>query len=203
MNPEDALSLLDWKRQIFALYERVRNTRDSREAWTDWCTTRDQLFKNHPQSPIPVVSRDSYQGIPVFDYREDLRLTGKLRRAEPAEIEIPDSDGGAIHFTRFAQVHLEIGSVEMSLDIFWLLGYGGGIFLPFRDTTAGTSTYGAGRYLYDTVKGADLGGSGNTLVLDFNFAYNPSCSYDTRWVCPLAPTGNRLDTAIEAGERIQ
>jgi uncharacterized protein (DUF1684 family) len=73
--------------------------------------------------------------------------------------------------------------------------------VPLRDATAGTTTYGAGRYLLDTVKGADLGMEGDRLVLDFNFAYNPSCAYDPRWVCPLAPPPNRLDVAIEAGER--
>ncbi|HEX2293734.1 MAG TPA: DUF1684 domain-containing protein, partial [Actinomycetota bacterium] len=80
-------------------------------------------------------------------------------------------------------------------------GYGGGLFLPFRDATSGRSTYGAGRYLYDTIKGADLGAEDGRLVLDFNFAYNPSCAYDPRWACPLAPPSNRLDVAVEAGER--
>ena len=62
-------------------------------------------------------------------------------------------------------------------------------------------TYGAGRYLLDTVKGSDLGSERGRLILDFNFAYNPSCSYDPRWVCPLAPPGNRLPIAIRGGER--
>lgn len=202
MNPDDALSLLDWKRKIFALYERVRSAPESREAWTDWCATRDQLFKRHPQSPIPESERHNYRGVPVFDYREDLRVSGEIRRAEPTEMQISDSGGTTIVFTRFARAHFALEETEMSLDVFWLSGYGGGIFLPFRDATAGTSTYGAGRYLYDTVKGADLGGSRDTLVLDFNFAYNPSCSYDARWVCPLAPPGNHLALAIEAGERM-
>ena len=74
------------------------------------------------------------------------------------------------------------------------------MFLPFRDATSGKSTYGGGRYLLDTAKGADLGGDGATLRLDFNFAYHPSCHYDPQWVCPLAPLSNRLTVAIEAGE---
>ncbi|HEX2196540.1 MAG TPA: DUF1684 domain-containing protein, partial [Actinomycetota bacterium] len=90
---------------------------------------------------------------------------------------------------------------DAALDVFWISGYGGGLFLPFRDATSGASTYGAGRYLYDTIKGADLGTEDGKLVLDFNFAYNPSCAYDPRWACPLAPPGNVLDVAVEAGER--
>ena len=89
----------------------------------------------------------------------------------------------------------------MTLELYWIEGYGGGLFLSFRDATAGSETYGAGRYLLDTVKGADLGASGGRLVLAFNFAYNPSCAYDPRWVCPLAPTANSLPLAITAGER--
>jgi uncharacterized protein (DUF1684 family) len=54
----------------------------------------------------------------------------------------------------------------------------------------------------DTVKGSDLGvDADGRLVLDFNFAYNPSCSYDPRWSCPLAPPANRLAASIRAGER--
>jgi hypothetical protein len=54
----------------------------------------------------------------------------------------------------------------------------------------------------DSVKGADLGLESGRLVLDFNFAYNPSCSYDSRWACPLCPPPNRLSTPIRAGERV-
>ncbi len=86
----------------------------------------------------------------------------------------------------------------------WMRGYAGGLFLPFRDATNGHETYGAGRYLLDTAKSADLGPGGEpgTIVLDFNFAFQPSCAFDPRWSCPLAPPANRLDLRIEAGERI-
>jgi uncharacterized protein (DUF1684 family) len=99
--------------------------------------------------------------------------------------------------TRFA--HARFGGHE--LELFWLEAYAGGLFLPFRDATSGRETYGAGRYLLDTVKGADLGASDGRLLLDFNFAYNPSCSYDPRWSCPLAPPPNRLAIPVRMGER--
>jgi hypothetical protein len=86
--------------------------------------------------------------------------------------------------------------------VYWLAGYGGGVFIPFRDATSGTATYGGGRYLWDSVKGADLGSVGDELVLDFNYAYHPSCTYDPQWSCPLAPRDNWLDIPIEAGERL-
>ncbi len=98
-------------------------------------------------------------------------------------------------------VRFALAGREHTLSAFWLDQYGGGLFLPFRDATAGTSTYGGGRYLLDTAKSADLGTEEGRLVLDFNFATHPSCVHDPRWSCPLAPPGERLDVAIEAGER--
>jgi hypothetical protein len=69
-----------------------------------------------------------------------------------------------------------------------------------KDALAGAETYGGGRYLIDTVKGADLGGDGRWLVVDLNFAYNPTCAYDPAWACPLAPPGNVLSARVRAGE---
>src|SRR5207302_1076236 len=103
---------------------------------------------------------------------------------------------------RFGRACFDLDGSPQMLELFWLEGYGGGVFLPFGDTTSGHETYGGGRYLLDTVKGSDLGEDGGRLVLDFNFAYNPSCSYDPRWACPLTPASNRLATAVTAGERM-
>ena len=103
---------------------------------------------------------------------------------------------------RVATAHFELDGRPQTLEVLWLDAYGGGLFLPFRDATSGSETYGGGRYLLDTVKGADLGGADGRLLLEFNFAYNPSCVYSARWACPLTPPANRLDVAIRAGERL-
>src|SRR5437667_181316 len=86
------------------------------------------------------------------------------------------------------------------LDVWWLASYGGGLFVPVKDALAGTQTYGGGRYLIDTAKGADLGGDGRRLIADLNFAYNPSCAYDPAWACPLAQPSNTVAVALKAGE---
>jgi uncharacterized protein (DUF1684 family) len=113
-------------------------------------------------------------------------------------------EGEPTRFSRIGFVRPVIRGEEVSLAVYWLEGYGGGLFLPFRDALAGDATYGGGRYLLDTVKGADLGaGPDGRLVLDFNYAYNPSCAYDPRWSCPLAPAENRLAVPVEAGERMR
>jgi uncharacterized protein (DUF1684 family) len=185
------LTLLDWKRRVFALYAEVRAADDPEAAWQRWCDERSELYARHPQSPR-LGATPSY-----FPYDPRLRYIAAVRAAEPAAIEIAGSAGSVTRFTRFAVAEFD----GAALELYWLDAYGGGVFLPFRDETSGRETYGAGRYLLDTVKGADLGGDGDALVLDFNFAYNPSCAYDDSWACPLAPPANRLARRIEAGER--
>jgi hypothetical protein len=181
------LDLLDWKRRIFAVYAEVRAA-EPPAGWERWRAVREQLFRDHPQSPSP-----GYKSLAYFEYDPAFRF---LAEVEPAEEEAIEIDG--FPFRRFAVARFELGA----LDLYWLEGYGGGLFLPFADATRGTETYGAGRYLLDTVKGADLGMEGGGLVLDFNFAYNPSCSYDDRWACPLTPPANRVSMPIRAGERL-
>jgi uncharacterized protein (DUF1684 family) len=203
----ERLDLLDWKRRVFELYASARKADDPRGAWERWRAARDDLFAHHPQSPLLPEAKPAFQGLPYFAYDPSYRVPGEVLAAEPQHFEIATSGeepGGSYGFTRFATVAFELAGRPCTLDAFWLDGYGGGLFLPFRDPTSGHETYGAGRYLLDTVKGSDLGaGTDGRLVLDFNFAYNPSCSYDPRWVCPLAPPGNRLAVPVEAGERFE
>jgi uncharacterized protein (DUF1684 family) len=201
MSGAEALDLLDWRRRIAALYAEVRAEPDARRAWQTWRATRDAMFASHPQSPIPAGERTSFGGVDYFEYEPDARVLAEVSPTDPHKYEIATSGDGTYSFTRFAVANFEIRAQALALEVYWLDGYGGGLFVPFRDATGGQTSYGAGRYLLDTVKGADLGSDGDMLIFDFNFAYNPSCSYDPKWVCPLAPPPNRLDVPIEAGER--
>jgi uncharacterized protein (DUF1684 family) len=195
------LDLLDWKRRVFELYADVRATPDPEEAWRDWRTVRDNLFRTHPQSPLTAEAHEGFSGLRYFAYDAALRVLADVEPAEDEAREIAGSAGSSTLFRRFGRARFELGGSPQTLELYWLEGYGGGVFLPFGDTTSGRETYGGGRYLLDTVKGSDLGGDGGRLVLDFNFAYNPSCSYDPRWACPLTPPANRLEVAVRAGEK--
>jgi hypothetical protein len=186
---------------VFALYAEVRAEHDPERGWRHWREVRDELYRAHPQSPLPAEKRAGFDGLPYFDYDPTLRVLGAVEPAERERREIATSGEAPYAFTRFARARFELGGAQQTLDLFWLEGYGGGLFLSFADSTSGTETYGACRYLLDTVKGADLGERDGRLVLDFNFAFNPSCAYDPRWVCPLAPPGNRLAVPVRAGER--
>ena len=192
--PRVALELLDWKRRVAEVYAHVREA-EAEDGWRAWCDERESLFATHPQSPAPGA-RPRY-----FDYDPAARVLGEVTPAPAEELRLPVSRDEEVVAIRTGRVEFELEGQAAALDLFWISGYGGGLFLPFRDATSGTTTYGAGRYLYDTIKGADLGTEDGKLVLDFNFAYNPSCAYDPRWACPLAPPANRLEVAVHAGER--
>jgi uncharacterized protein (DUF1684 family) len=196
------LTLAGWRREVAAMYGEVRNASDPAIAHTRWRERRDHLFREHPDSPLGPEDPMRVTGIPYWPYNPDLRFAlPVLPASPPGSYSIPT---GGDEVTRIRQA----GWVELPdpiggrLAIWWLEQYGGGIFVPFRDGTAGNSTYGAGRYVLDTAKGADLGVDGDLLVLDFNFSYHPSCRYDEAWQCPLAPPENRLTAPIEAGEKL-
>jgi hypothetical protein len=199
MTTADTLELLDWKRRVFGLYGAVRAI-SPESGWELWRETRDELFRSHPQSPLPPDRRTSFAGLEYWPYDPGARVLAELEDIESSPQPVETSGAEAILFRPFARASFELRGERLSLEVSWLAGYGGGAFLSFRDATSGHESYGGGRYVLDTVKGADLGEEDGRLVLDFNFAYNPSCSYDPGWVCPLAPPANRLSVAVEAGE---
>jgi hypothetical protein len=194
------LDLWDYRRRVHDIYRRAREGGSGEKPWSEWRAARDHLFADHPQSPIE--SRGSFHGLDYFDYDPDWRTLGRFRPVDNESEVIGFSDEGTARFIKTGAIHYEAKGNEASLDVLWLDAYGGGVFLPFRDATNGESTYGGGRYLIDSAKGADLGHVGDKVVLDFNYAYHPSCVHSPRWSCPLAPEANRLGFVIEAGERL-
>ena len=206
----NGLSLADWRRRIAELYAEVRAmaATDPAIALAHWRAVRERLFREHAQSPVPRSSRANFEAR-HFDHDPALRFEVPVHPAPPPEpgalaMELPNSGSDSLSFRRIGAVTLRLPAGERRLSVFWPAGYAGGLFIPFRDATNGTETYGAGRYLVDGAKSADLGANPETgaLILDFNFAFQPSCAFDPRWACPLAPPENRLDVPIRAGERL-
>ncbi|MBO1753488.1 DUF1684 domain-containing protein [Allobranchiibius sp. CTAmp26] len=202
MDSRTALQLSDWRREVAQLYAQVRSIGDPAEGHARWRAGREKLFLDHPQSPLAAADPLRRSGIPVWPYDPALRWVLPLEPApQPDDLAI---DSGADGSTRLSQA----GWITLPdpfgarVAVWWLDQYAGGMFLPLRDGTAGTSSYGGGRYLLDTAKGADLGGDGQEMVVDLNFLYHPSCRYDIRWVCPLAPPQNIIEQPVEAGERL-
>ena len=201
----DIESLWHWRREIADLYATIRRTDDPPAAHAMWCAKRRALFAAHPQSPIDLAERGGYHGPHVFPYNPALRFLARLAPLVGAPPEQLDAGAdGTVGLEPFARTLGLRDALGGELTLYWIGGYGGGVFLPFADATNGRETYGAGRYVLDTIKSADLGVlADGRVVLDFNFAYFPSCAYSPRWTCPLAPPANRLPSALTAGERLQ
>ena len=199
-----AFALAHWRRTVAELYAEVRRpASDPRAQCEAFRSARDTLFRTHPESPIAEHLRSSWPGVRWFPYDPAARVDALIEpAAERAPFEIPLAADGLLRCTRVGVAHYMYAGRRASLAVYWLEGYGGGLWLPFADATTGAVTYGGGRYLYDTIKGADLSVNESSIVLDFNYAYHPSCAYDVRWSCPLAPAENRLEFAVEAGERL-
>jgi len=206
----ERLDLAGWRRSVSRMYTNVREApvAGRQIAWNEWRSERNELFKMHAQSPLSASQRADFRFLEYFPYDPAWRFASVIK---------PDPEGRRFHYQLAEDGDFTIqrigwatfsarGEIAM-LALYWIEGYGGGLFLPFKDATgqitAGreAESYGGGRYLLDTIKGADLGIEGDRLVLDFNYAYNPSCAYHSRWVCPLAPAENNLSFPITAGEK--
>jgi uncharacterized protein (DUF1684 family) len=196
----DYLELLDWRRRVSELFAELRRRPANAGTLAWFRAEKDALFREHPQSPIPIDERATFQGLSYWPFDPEARV---MSRFVPVEGELPPPQG-EVEFTRIGHLEFTYKSQPLRLAAFWIAGYAGGLFVPFRDATSGRETYGAGRYLLDTIKSADLGSdaANATVVLDFNYAYHPSCTYDPVWVCPLAPPDSRLATPVYAGERL-
>lgn len=200
MDLQEHIDLVDWRRRVGDAYRL-----GSVEAWR---AERERLFREHPQSPVPPAARASFPGLRWFPADPRWRVPARMTPADGAPVEI-DTGGedGVVRFRRIGSLRFRLDGEECALTVLALVGYGSGLFVPFRDATSGAETYGGGRYLADTVKCTDAGcleitpGSPE-VVIDFNYAYHPSCVYDVSWACPLAPPENRLPVAVRAGERL-
>ncbi len=206
-NLTPAMNTADWRQRVFALYTELRGLASdsdagAKRAHDHWRRGRDELFASHPASPLTPAAREHFKGLPVADYAPEARLWADVDEEGVGEVmDVPTGTDGVVRFERLGTVRCgDFGSLAL-----WRHGgYGGGLFLPVRDGLAGHDggTYGGGRYLLDTIKGAYLGGNttNKRLLVDFNFAYNPSCAYDEAWACPLPGPANRLSAPLPFGE---
>ena len=207
----DYLNLYDYRCRMSALYrERTHSFAEGQDAEMilhRFRQRKDALFAHHPQSALDAEQQRHFRGLRYFPYQPALRCSATLERTEhPIAEELVVSAKETLPLLTVGLLHFVIAEEPVTLSLYWLDLYGGGLFLPFRDTTCPRESYGGGRYLFDTIKGSEpfspLGEQEwQQMTLDFNYAYNPSCAYNHRWICPLAPRENHLTVAIGAGEK--
>lgn len=197
------LDLVDWRRRVGDLYRL-----SGPDALERFRRGRDELFRSHPQSPIEPEERDSFAGLRYYEHDAAYRVVARVEAGDGSELVIDTGgDDGAVRYRRAGALVFTLGGRECRLTVLSLVQYAGGLFVPFRDGTAGRETYGGGRYLFDTAKDTDglvleIQAGSPEVVIDFNYAYNASCAYSPRWACPLAPPENHLQVEVRAGERV-
>lgn len=206
------LELYDYRRIVAAMY-RERNESlmagaDSVVVWERFRMARDELFARHPQSAFDEEQRHNFQSLPYFPHNPAMRFVVDIdTNVEQSRHTMLMNASESMALVVVGKVHFVVEDQPVTLSIYWLDIYGGGLFLPFRDTTCAKEAYSGGRYLFDTIKGSDFipvpESGGKRILLDFNYAYNPSCAYNNRWICPLAPAENHLTIPIRAGEMRQ
>ena len=208
LHPYEALA--DYRRRVAEIYRQAREIEPgTAAALARYRSERDRLFADHPQSALTHDQKQQFRGLSYFPFDPAFRVVAPVEPVDPGDgdaatqIHLALPDDGLMTLTRFGRVRFALLGHALTLSVFWMEGYAGGIFVPFLDATSGTESYGAGRYLLDTRKHADLGSIGASIVLDFNYAYNPSCAYNPAYTCPLLPAENRLPVAIRAGEKSQ
>ena len=197
-----AYALADWRRRINDIYAEVRAIDEPVVGWRHWRDERSRLYAAHPMSPVPDSARQGFQHIDMFDYDPTFRFAVHLEDAASPAITFDLGDDGDMRVRPVSVTRGLEDKLGRELKVYWIEGYGGGLFIPFKDATSGSGTYGGGRYIVDAIKGSDLGlTSTGRLILDFNFAYTPSCAWTPEFVCPLSPPENTLPAAVTAGEK--
>ncbi|MBI1222092.1 MAG: DUF1684 domain-containing protein [Bacteroidetes bacterium] len=160
----------------------------------------DHEFRNKDHSPLSPSDRKHFEGLRYFAYDTDYLVVAKFERTpdgRPFQMQTTTErlpryvKYGVLHFTLEGK-ELRL-SVYQNLDLIQRAGYENYLFIPFNDSTNGFESYGGGRYL-------DIQGPlGDTVIIDFNRAYNPYCAYNSRYSCPIPPQENNLPLRIEAG----
>lgn len=139
-----------------------------------------------------LEQRASFHGLKYFPENPALQFRLSLDQNVPKDfVMLPTSTGAQQRYERAGKVQFQVDGQPATLTVF---KDASGYFVPFRDTTSETETYGAGRYLEPEMEG-------DQLRVDFNYAYNPYCAYNEEYSCPIPPRENWLPVPIAAGEK--
>lgn len=155
---------------------------------------KDSFFKEYAASPLSEAQKETFTGLNYYVAMPSLDLIVEIKPFEKQDdVQVQTTTGETRWYRRYGEFTFKVSGEEARLTIYQTSH---GYFLPFVDTSAGTETYPAGRYL-EPVEHED-----GTFHVDFNQAYNPYCAYSEGYSCPITPAENRLKVAIRAGEKL-
>jgi uncharacterized protein (DUF1684 family) len=162
---------------------------------------REKSFRNAAETPLTNEDFLKFKGLEYFEADAKFAVRAKLGKTSDEQIfMMPTSIGTTRKYFKYGVLKFDLGDKSFSLNVYQSESSAkknGSLFVPFRDLTNGKETYGAGRYLDIKIP------TGDETVLDFNFAYNPSCAYgNNQFSCAIPPKENFLQTEIKAGEKI-
>lgn len=184
---QNSMNLSDYKTEI----EKYRTGKNIKMLYTE-------------STPLTKEQLASFKGLKYFDPDINFRVEGKLRKADkPEVILMKTSTDREPAYVRYGEVYFTMDGKEIKLAVFQnkkmldLSQDTNMLFVPFRDQTSGTETYGGGRYI-----DCEIPAAGDMIILDFNKAYNPYCAYNHKFSCVIPPEENRLPVRIEAGEKV-
>ncbi len=158
---------------------------------------KDEFMARHPESPF-VVGRVPFHELRYFPPDPKYRVRATLRRVPvPEEAYLRTNRDGQSVMRYLGQLSFAIGGASLSLGVYHAgEGVGAAVFVPFRDRTSGSDSYGPGRYVTFELNEAD------EYDLDFNRAFNPYCAYSDDYECGFPPADNDLPVPIPAGEKV-
>lgn len=188
--------------------KRYHDQKQSKTQWTsaalkeidNFQQEKNAEFRDPERSPLPDRYRKNFDGLDFFEPDTTFRVWARLEfTPEAIPFMMPTNTDRESEEVVFAIAHFNLQGRPFSLEIYQtqeLLnepGFEDYLFLPFLDATNGGETYTGGRYIDLRIPEAD------SLIIDFNKAYNPYCVYNKKFSCPLVPKVNTIDIPIRAG----
>jgi uncharacterized protein (DUF1684 family) len=162
---------------------------------------KDLEFRDSKGSPLEPDDIKDFNGLNYYSYDSKYRVTAILEKIEDYKIiRMKTTTDRRPEYKTWARARFTLDGVKCQLMIYQPIdlmqekGFENYLFLPFTDETSGRDTYGGGRFLELTFP------EGNTMIIDFNSAFNPYCAYNHKYSCPVPPEENDLSVRIEAGE---
>jgi hypothetical protein len=150
-------------------------------------------------SPLPEEEKKIFKGLNYYPVNLDYKIRARLidiKKKQP--IFIPTTTGEQEKYIPFAFAEFELDGIGQRLILYkdWEDANPNRLVLMFADATSAIETYGGGRYI-DLIQS-----NTNSVIIDFNTAYNPYCHFNSEYSCPIPPKENLMAVEIKAGEMI-